>query len=101
MPYIEQWRKDQIDNGTDPGTPGELNYAICRLLNRYVRNKRISYATLNEAMGALTGAELEFYRRVVVPYEETKRQENGDIFVPGVAATPRANPARHASAGPL
>jgi len=31
-------------------------------------------------MGALEGAKLEFYRRVVVPYEEKKMKENGDVY---------------------
>jgi hypothetical protein len=28
----------------------------------------------------MTCAKDEFYRRVVVPYEEKKRKENGDVY---------------------
>lgn len=61
---------------------GALNYLITMLINDYVnKNGRIlSYSDLNDVMGALEGAKSEFYRRVVVPYEERKRTENGDVY---------------------
>jgi hypothetical protein len=39
-----------------------------------------NYQRLNDALGALEGAKLEFYRRVVVPYEDWKMTENGDVY---------------------
>jgi hypothetical protein len=46
----------------------------------YVRSQPKGYQTFNDALGALEGAKQEFYRRVVVPYEEQKRFENGDVY---------------------
>ena len=39
-----------------------------------------SYATINDIIGALEGAKMEFYRRVVAPYEDEKIKENGDVY---------------------
>ena len=36
--------------------------------------------SLDDVLGALEGAKLEFVRRVVVPYEERKMKENGDVY---------------------
>lgn len=78
MPYIEY--PDYVAARFDPRTPGELNYAITRLLVGYVGLKGKTYTHLNDCLGALSGATHEFYRRVVVPYEEGKMAENGDVY---------------------
>jgi hypothetical protein len=78
MPYIPQKDRDHAEH--EPQTPGELNFAITKLIDRYVNDFGVSYATFNTVMGALGGALLEFYRRVVVPYEKRKEQENGDVY---------------------
>lgn len=85
MPYIKLDRRNQLDNPDrwpDPQTSGELNYVISMLLLDYAtrRLEGLSYQSINDGLGALEGAKLEFYRRVVVPYEERKRAENGDIY---------------------
>jgi hypothetical protein len=86
MPYIKKDRRDEIDNGgLPPQNAGELNYAITRLLNNYIRCKtcvckQVTYTIVNDILGALAGASREFYRRVAVPYEEKKIEENGDVY---------------------
>ena len=81
MPYIKQERrKDLLKSGHDMDGPGELNYIVTRILNLYVEQHGISYKSLNDVMGALEGAKMEFYRRVVVPYEEEKLNLNGDVY---------------------
>lgn len=81
MPYINRKERDELDYAERSAeTPGELNYAITRLLINYVSHKQPRYQTFNDALGALEGAKLEFYRRVVTPYEEQKRFENGDVY---------------------
>lgn len=40
----------------------------------------LNYQMINDVMGALESAKLEFYRRIAVPYEETKRKDNGDVY---------------------
>jgi hypothetical protein len=63
-----------------PTTAGELNYLLTTELLRYLSLKGLSYQTINDIIGALEGAKSEFQRRVVGPYEDTKMEENGDLF---------------------
>ena len=84
MPYIRQERRDELSfrGSTDSS---ELNYAITVLLVTHLgRLQRagipITYQHLNDCLGAMEGAKLEFVRRVVVPYEERKCRENGDVY---------------------
>ena len=84
MPYISYVARQTVD-AHGPTTPGELNYAITRLLVKYASYAHasiedISYMTLNDMLGALEGAKLEFYRRIVVPFEEQKLKANGDVY---------------------
>lgn len=82
MPYIPQVRRMAISlSGEKPETPGELNYAITMLCTDYadVVGREATYQDLNDVIGALEAAKLEFYRRKVVPYEDSKIEENGDL----------------------
>lgn len=81
MPYIKEERRASLDHGLlEPEVPGELNYKISVLIRDYVNIKGLNYQTINDVMGALTSAQLEFYRRVAAPYEDKKIQENGDVY---------------------
>lgn len=82
MPYISQSERDLVedDGYLIPQDAGGLCYVISSICGGYVRVKGLNYATLNGVLGALEGAKLEFYRRVVVPYEEQKLKENGDVY---------------------
>jgi hypothetical protein len=80
MPYIP---KDTRSGAmVTPTSPGELNYAITRLLDNYVRRHPdgMRYHVLNEAVGALECAKLEFYRRIVADYEYGCIVKNGDVY---------------------
>lgn len=79
MPYITEERRDEINGGRRPFTPGELNYCVTKMLLSYWSIEP-SYQNINDILGALEGAKLEFYRRVVVPYEDKKIEENGDVY---------------------
>jgi hypothetical protein len=59
---------------------GELNYAITRVALAYLADHGLSYSTINDIMGAFSGAQAEFYRRVAVPYENKKIAANGDVY---------------------
>ena len=84
MPYIEQTMRYEIDRGSNPRTPGELNYFITKHIHQYMNMKLIgdpiNYALLNEIMGVLECAKSEFWRRYVIPYENEKMKENGDVY---------------------
>lgn len=55
---------------------GELNYVITKILKE---SYPLRYFNLNRAVGVLECAKLEFYRRVVAPYEDIKIKESGDV----------------------
>lgn len=85
MPYILKSRKDalhsesKVDYNSDVENAGELNYMFtCLLIDYWQRKGR--YQGINDIIGALEGAKLEFYRRVAAPYEDTKIKENGDVY---------------------
>jgi hypothetical protein len=84
MPYIDKERraelKEQYD--WDARTAGELNYVLSQhvYLNRTDTGRHPSYALYNEVIGVLECLKLEVYRRLVAPYEDTKLEENGDVF---------------------
>ncbi len=79
MPYIKKEDRESVAR-IGPVTAGELNYAITILLLNYWNLHSKNYLTINDLIGALEGAKLEFYRRIVVPYENTKITQNGDVY---------------------
>lgn len=97
MPYIlpsERQRFDPLIDALsaelqkDGCEAGNLNYVISTLLGKaFTANRR--YAEANKLMGVLACVSAEFYRMDVVPYEEEKRSQNGDINrTPVQAPTP-------------
>lgn len=84
MPYIEPVDRDALESGeVAPRTAGELNFVLTRLVDDYVERNGLRYATLNEVVGVLECAKLELYRRLAAPYEDRKRQENGEVYRSG------------------
>lgn len=90
MPYIVQERRQELDLKlkelfNENLTVGELNYVISRILKNLVEQKKhikqFSYQFCNDIIGVLECAKIEFYTRVVTPYEDLKRKENGDLYV--------------------
>ena len=65
---------------TAANSPGDLNFGISELCKAYIRSHGLNYTTLNEIVGVLECAKLEFYRRVTAPYEDEKIKQNGDIY---------------------
>lgn len=82
MPYVSKEIREILrpKSGIIPGTPGGLNFQITELCLEYLHSKGLAYHTINDILGALEGAKLEFYRRVAVPYEDQKIKENGDVY---------------------
>lgn len=80
MPYLEKAIRASLNDGRKATKGGELNYQISKLLNDFVAMKQLNYSTINEAIGALECAKLEFYARVARPYEELKAKANGEIY---------------------
>ena len=80
MPYIKKGDRYRVCVGRICLTPGELNCAFTRIITEYLEDQGKNYQTINDCIGALEACKLEFYRRVVVSYENKKIEENGDVF---------------------
>lgn len=81
MPYITQERREALaQEEALPDTAGELNYTFTMIALEYLERKGLNYQHINDVVGALEGAKAEFQRRVVAPYEDTKIQQNGDVY---------------------
>lgn len=90
MPYVTPERRGiYVELKQVPETPGELNYLLSSIVIAYVREHGLSYAIANEVLGAFTGAQLEFYRRVVAPLEDFKSRANGDLPWPTIEEVAR------------
>ena len=85
MPYIEKEIRDTLSPTLNAisekiHTVGTLNYAITELCLNFVTKSAITYTSLNEIVGVLESAKLEFYRRAVSTYEDKKIDSNGDVY---------------------
>lgn len=85
MPYIKQEDQkhctpDTTSDYTGPNNAGELNYTLTKVCQDYFYYRGARYQQINDILGALEGCKLEFYRRLVAPYENTKIKENGDVY---------------------
>jgi len=80
MPYINKTRRANISLGAQPENAGELNYQLTTMCIDYLTLNGERYQIYNDIIGALEGAKLELYARKVRPYEDTKIEENGDVY---------------------
>jgi hypothetical protein len=103
VPYLTPERKAEIDSGFRPTTKGDLTYLITRAL--LGERRQVDFGLLFDIMGGLDCAgreyrrrrpalsaddvkmlsELEwfatdFYDNVIAPYEDTKIEQNGDVY---------------------
>ena len=90
MPYIKQVDREKLISIAYEAprstiefelieTAGELQYAMAVMFKSYMDRKGLRYQNCNDVMGALAGAQMEFYRRVVGPYEDSCIKRNGDV----------------------
>lgn len=88
MPYITQERRALYDPQlavlaeaiTDETPDGDLSYMVTRILADWLQKRGLSYTALADVVKVLETAKLEFYRRVVAPYEDGKAAMNGDVY---------------------
>lgn len=93
MPYIKQDKRDvlnpaikqvvdglrQLESDDENNNfEGNVNYAITRLL--VLAYQKRNYRDINDVVGALECAKLEFYRRRAANYEDQKSHDNGDVY---------------------
>lgn len=81
MPYITQNARINLQNiEIKPHTSGELNYMLTNSCLDFLDSKDKNYESFNSVIGALEACKLEFYRRMITPYENKKIEENGDVY---------------------
>jgi len=85
-PYITPVRREAFAlleeelKSTRIDTPGELVYLFCRVADLYVSQRLREFRIMNDVVGALENAKLEFHRKVVANYEKEKELENGTVW---------------------
>lgn len=80
MPYIKKQFRQAMEHGEPPHTAGDLNYKITRVCLDWLDGLNPSYQHYAEVVMTLECAKLEFYRRMLAPYEDNKIKENGDVY---------------------
>ena len=88
MPYILPEDRDNLDDTVEDlltellevDFRGRLNYVISSVLAGLIEANGTSYRLINDFIGVLECAKLEAYRRVASPYEDSKIEENGDVY---------------------
>ena len=91
MPYIERGDKlvytgalaEIQDAFASVGAgDGDLNYMLTQVAIAWMMYHKppYSYSLRGRVLLAFEAAKLEYYRRVMAPYEDEKREENGDVY---------------------
>ena len=94
MPYVSPKTREVLDVYVDTlrmfiWRKGEYNYVITRLMHDFIIRYEASYQrsdkrgpcydAFNDAVGILECAKAELLRAVVGPYEQKKKEVNGNI----------------------
>jgi len=91
LPYIKQKERsryepwlgiliDVLSEIPEEDRDGHINYVVTMILKHLYEPPK--YRRYNKAIGVLECIKLEFYRRMVAPYEDEKIEENGDVECP-------------------
>jgi ribosomal protein L37AE/L43A len=88
MPYIKQEKRRQFEFaetldgiGDVIESTGDFNYVISYLANYMTqRLEKKGYCQMSAIRGAISDAAEEYYRRVMVDYENEKCRDNGDVY---------------------
>lgn len=90
MPYISQENREKFKMIEDDviahlvhldlgAFVGHLNYHVFRIVKKYIQFHGKKYFTFCAIVGTLICCILEIYRRLVVRYEDSKIEINGDV----------------------
>lgn len=92
MPYLAQPFRDEIDKEENlegqcsysgymslKDFLGYLNYKVFRLVKNWLKVNGKTYFHFAAIVGTLICSVFEIYRRLVIPYENEKIIENGDV----------------------
>ena len=84
MPYIPNHNREAIlcyvkELLEEIDTVGGFAYALTELLRGMVGSQP-DFHELSKILGVYESVKLEYYRRLMAPYEDRKCAENGDVF---------------------
>lgn len=80
MPYIPRDRQILLQAGASAENVGELTYLLQQDLRDYLLVSDVSYERISQCIAALEGAKADLIHRVLTPYEDVKRNMNGDVW---------------------
>ena len=60
---------------------GHHNYIMYTLALKLADKLGIRYAVLQDIVGTFDCCKMEFYRKIVSPYEEEAMEKNGDVSI--------------------
>lgn len=93
MPYIKPEQRELLDplindlaktitaiehSSAESQWPGLLNYAVTRLAVKLL--PVLNYNSMSRMHGVLADVPMEWYRRMMAPYEDEKIAQNGDVY---------------------
>jgi hypothetical protein len=101
MPYIKKETREQVDENIIAlatnitrtaeeiddlfrSLPGIMNYSISQLIEYVYPVNDCGYKEFNEVIGFLESLKMEYYRKMVAPYEDVKERQNGPINTEGL-----------------
>lgn len=82
MPYIPHIRRARLQPQSIEAAQdkGELAFQLACVVDGYVAENGLSYDTITDIRGGLSGVEDEFNARFARPYEDVKMRDNGEVF---------------------
>lgn len=80
MPYLPYKQKEDLLEHSYPTSAGELNFLLTTMCRRYFNKSARNYEALNSIIGALECCKQEYYRRVIIDYENEAIKRNGDVY---------------------
>lgn len=83
MPYITEKRRHQIDMGYPYSKcmdEGDLAYRLTGEYLLWMRAHEMRFKCFARLVGVIVLSLFEFWWRVVRPYEDKKKEENGDVY---------------------
>ncbi len=80
MPYVKPIYRPKLDAivehmKTAELHPGDLNY----ILFKYCKSEDPSYKKYRNFIGEINESVAEIRRRILAPYEDMKKKQNGDV----------------------
>jgi hypothetical protein len=84
MPYIKQMSREYFEDHLinivrGVQNTGDLTYCIYKLMIMLTEKWGKDFRNMSSILSETECAKLEFYRRIMAPYEDKKIDENGDV----------------------